>query len=222
MSVYSSLAEVHFLDVEKARKYSRHATRVPELVEHAVGGISEACLWVLRRQLTFADLAKSYAAQDDGGTMRRILSSRRTERNAGELVTRAQQLRILLSTSLVAFTVIGKAPHPTSIRAAYPHSRLPVFKFARADSSRIYSVLRCFSGALWSHTSCRRGRAPPTRYPRTCIDLVDWVPGKWRPRGSIRVPFLSASTANWEAHLDSVLYRCCFCHTWSRNSCCKP
>ena len=57
------------------------------------------------------DPAKPPYVEMENGVLYRIMpakSAKRSNQNVGEEVTQAQQWRILSSTSLVAFTVIGK------------------------------------------------------------------------------------------------------------------
>ena len=67
----------------------------------------------------------------------RLLSHQSPVRNMGAEVTKGQQWRILLSTSLVAFTVIGKhrSISITSLRTG-------------TDQARVYTIVWRIPGAL--------------------------------------------------------------------------
>jgi hypothetical protein len=65
--------------------------------------------------------------------------------NSGAEVTRTQQVKVLCSTCLAAFTVIGTL------------QILP--RNIRADDFRIHPVFRCLSGTLYARTIRARGRS---------------------------------------------------------------
>jgi hypothetical protein len=109
--------------------------------------------------------------------------------NAGDPVTRTQQLRILSSTCLVAFTVIGSCSLWTQV--LFVHC---LMNYTLTNQYRIHSIFRRLSSPLWSPWKRARGCSSSERHITARLDLHDRLVRQRRVGRRLRCILLSVLT----------------------------
>jgi hypothetical protein len=128
--------------------------------------------WTIRDQLTLIDVPVPNENEKARREPLNPLVDNKSE-NAGNPVTRIQQLRILSSTCLVAFTVIGPCSLPTQVLFQRAFIRTSFIELYTHQPSRIHSIFRRLSSPLWSPWKRARGCSSSERHIAARLDLHD-------------------------------------------------